>query len=86
MRPFVRRRINKEKFRNKTPEEIMELLAGKEIEYPESIVKTGTEMEVTAMVLDELLRSSNRLFTRNWSFTDPVLVEAANRIADCIKE
>ena len=86
MRPFVKRRINKEKFKNKTPEEIMELLAGKEIEYPESIVKTGTEMEVTAMVLEELLRSPNRLFTRNWSFMDPVLVEVANRIADCIKE
>ena len=87
-RPFVRNRIKLNKLKDKSTEEIMALLASKGIVYPERIAKSGREAEVTEMVIKELLLSANaiRLYNRTWSFTDPLLVETANRIADCIKE
>ena len=37
------------------------------------------------MVVREILEHPERLTERNWTYQDIFLLEAANRIADCLK-
>ena len=84
LRPYVEGRISLESLRGKTGEEAFHELKEKELELPPVYVKKDNEAEVVNMVVREILEHPERLTERNWTYQDIFLLEAADRIADCI--
>ena len=85
LRPYVEGRISLENLRGKTGEEAFHELKEKELELPPVYAKKGNEASVVNMVVEEILEHPERLTERNWTYQDIFLLEAADRIADCLK-
>ena len=85
LRPYVEGRISLESLRGKTGEEAFHELKEKELELPPVYAKKGNEVSVVNMVVEEILEHPERLTERNWTYQDIFLLEAADRIADCLK-
>ena len=84
LRPIKVNRVRLSDLDGKSGQEALEMLKAKSLELPEIYAKKGNEAQVVSMVLAELRQDPELLKTRAWTYTDPTLYEAAERIADCI--
>ena len=85
LRPYAWDAVRLASLKDNTPEEMLEKLKTKELELPEIYVKQGNEASVVNMVVSEILAHPERLTERDWTYQDIFLLEAADRIADCIR-
>ena len=67
-----------------TDEEILKKLQERNLSevYDEEL---GNEAEIVGTIVKMIQKNPELLRTRNWEIEDPVLYEAAERVADCIK-
>ena len=85
LRPYREHRIRLEELNGRSGDEARQILRDIGLELPPVYVKKNNEAEVVNMVVREILEHPERLTERNWTYQDIFLLEAANRIADCIK-
>ena len=85
LRPYAWDAVKLDSLIGKTPEEMLKALKTKDLELPQPYVKQGNEAMVVNMVVEEILEHPERLTERNWTYQDITLLEAAERIADCIR-
>ena len=85
LRPYKAHRIRLEELNGRSGAEALQILRDTGLELPEIYVKKGNEAQVLTMILGEIRENTELLITREWDYNDPILYEAAERIADCIR-
>ena len=84
LRPYRSHRIKLSDLDGMTDEEILKKLQERNLSevYDEEL---GNEAEIVGTIVKMIQKDPELLRTRNWEIEDPVLYEAAERVADCIK-